>query len=103
MLDVALPQVHVDAVEIVGPKGAALATLLPIGREHEMIDSERMPAVEQLRKRLPARRSGDDILLVDPHPRQIAAPLTEPVAQSGNFLLLSEQMRAGREPFLMRH
>jgi hypothetical protein len=45
---IALPQVHVDAIEIVSPIGAALAPLIPAGPEHEVIDGELMPAVEQV-------------------------------------------------------
>src|SRR5437868_6205707 len=35
---IAMPKVHVDAVEIVGPERARLATLFPIRIEHEVVD-----------------------------------------------------------------
>jgi adenosylmethionine-8-amino-7-oxononanoate aminotransferase len=49
-----------------------------------------MPAIEQLRQGLRATGSLENIILVHSLPRQIAALLTEPVAQSGEFLFLGK-------------
>src|SRR6516164_3035577 len=61
-----------------------------------------MPAVEQLGQSLLAAGSVENIILADPLPGQIPTPLAEAVAQASEFLLLSEQLPAGGEPFLAR-
>src|SRR5208282_5094134 len=99
--DIALPQVRVDAIGIVGPVGAALAPFVPAGAEHEVIDRELVPAVKQLRHGLPAAGCFENILFGDPLPRQVPAPLAEPVAQPGEFLFLGKQLPPCGQPFFM--
>src|SRR6516162_1829305 len=94
---------RVDAIEIVGPEGATFAPFLPIRGEHEVIDGQLMPAVEQLRQGLSAIGSFENIILVHPLPRQIPALLTKPVAQSREFLFVGEQLPPGGEPILVRN
>src|SRR6202022_4167906 len=49
--DVARGEVHDAALEIVGPERAALAPLLPVGREHEMVDNQLRASGEQVAER----------------------------------------------------
>src|SRR5882724_896376 len=54
---VALSDVKVPAVEMVGPKEAMLATFLPARPEHEVIDDQLALAAEQLAERLSPEKS----------------------------------------------
>ena len=54
---VAMRQVHVDAVEVVRPEGAARAALVPVGPEHEMLHDELAAAVEQVGRASPCLRA----------------------------------------------
>jgi hypothetical protein len=56
--------------------------------------------VEELRQRPRAVVGVEPVLLLDPHPRQLAAPPGELVADPGVLLLASQQLVAGRLPFL---
>src|SRR5262245_1335611 len=99
---VAMRQVDVDTVEIVGPERAALASLVPLRREHEVIDGELTPRAEELgERRLPARAL-EDVRLVDPFPRQLPPLPAELVAEPGELLLLGEEGNARGDPLLVR-
>src|SRR6266576_6104720 len=65
---VALSNVKVHAVEMVGPKGAVLAAFPPARPEHEMINDELAFAAEQIAERRLARRSVENIFLFDLDP-----------------------------------
>src|SRR5262249_20907315 len=92
-----------DAVEVVGPEGAALAARLPIRIEHEMVDDELTAAGEELGQVLPAVRSLEDISLVHALPRQIAPFLAERVAQPRELLLPGKQLLARCDPLVARN
>ena len=82
-------QVHVDAVEVVRPERAARAALVPVGAEHEVIDHELAAAGEQVAERDAGLRRLEDIVLLDLHPRQLAALARELVAQRVNSFSLA--------------
>src|SRR3954471_1262329 len=85
-------------VEMVAELRAARAAVLPVRREHEVIDDQPSATLEQLAKRLPAGRRVEGIGLVDRRPRRGAALLDDPRAQLGELLFLGQQRLAGREP-----
>ena len=97
---VALRQVHVRAVDVVGHERAALAALLPAGREHEVLDQQLAAAVEQVGERAPAVGRVEDVVLVDTHPRQRAALAGDWSLQARQFLLVREQRLARGNPFV---
>src|SRR5260370_33132152 len=88
--DVARGEVHDAALEIVGPERAALAPLLPVGREHEMVDDQLRAPGEQVAERDLAVRPIEHVRLVDADPREIVPLLAQPVAPRRQPLLLSE-------------
>src|SRR5256885_5078199 len=100
---VAVIEVDAEAVEIVRPERAVLAALVPVGREHEVIDDELAPAVEELGQRLRACRPVEDVLLLHLLPRQGAPLATQLVAQPGEPLLLREEFPARLDPGLVRY
>ena len=81
--DVAVGQVHRNAVEGVGPERAARAALGPVGSEHEVVDEQLAAAVEQLAQRAGTVSPVEAIVLVDVHPGQLAALLRQLVAAAG--------------------
>ncbi len=89
----------VQPVEMVAELRAARAAVLPVRREHEVIDDQPPAALEQLAERLPAGRRVEGIGLVDRRPGQGAAPLDDPRAQLGELLFLGQQRRRRRQPF----
>jgi len=96
-------EVNAETVEIVCPEGAVLATLVPVGGEHEVIDDELAPTVEELGQRLPALRPVEDVLLLHLLPRQGAPLPGELVAKPRELLLLREEFPARLDPGLVRY
>ncbi len=90
------------ALEAVGPERTALAALVPVGREHEMLHHELAAAFEQIGQRHLARRPVEHIGRVDLDPGQRAPLLVEPVARFGEFLFAVEMGLARGDPFLAR-
>jgi len=101
--DVALREVPVRAVDVVGQERAAWAALLPPRTEHEVIDDQLAAPVEQVGEGLLPVRPLEDVALLDPHPGQLAALGAQPIAQPGEFLLLAQELLARSEPVLARH
>lgn len=62
-------EVYGTAVAMIGQKRAALATLLPIGTEHEMIDNELAAAGKKIGECFLSFRSIKHIVLLDFDPR----------------------------------
>src|SRR4029079_14977133 len=88
--------------QLVGAGGAARAALVPLGMEHEVVDDQLRPAVEQLAQRPPAARALELVGLGDLDHRELAALGVEPVALAGEVLLLLEQLAASGVPLLLR-
>src|SRR5581483_10899144 len=102
-LHVPVLQVHSDAVVVVGPERAAGTALPPVRPEHEVIDEQLARAGEQVRKGLFALGSLENVVLVDPHPRQGAPLRAQPVALPCELLLLDQQRLARGKPILARY
>src|SRR5262245_56004010 len=99
---IAMREVDVDAVEVVGPERAGLAPRVPVRREHEVVDGELAPRAEELSERFLAARPVEDVRLVDLLPRELAALAAEIVAQPGELLLFGEERGARGEPLFTR-
>src|SRR5262245_2166164 len=100
---VAMREVDVDAVEVVGPEGAVLAAHLPIRGEHEVVDGELAPRAEEPGERFLPARPLERVRLVDLFPRELATLAAELVAQPGELLLLGEERDARGEPLFVRN
>ncbi|MNH24152.1 hypothetical protein D3C79_840700 [compost metagenome] len=96
-------EVLIGTVDMVGEEGAARATLLPAGAEHEVVDDQGAAAVEQIGQALAPVRPFECIGRVDADPRQRTAFGAEPVALMGEGFLLAQQGLAGLQPFLAGH
>src|SRR3984893_673869 len=83
---------------MVGIERAAGAGRLVVGTEHEVVDQQlRAPAQELLQRPRPLGGL-EEILLVDPYPRQLAPLACELIAHAGQLLLALEQLHASSEP-----
>src|SRR5918995_5311809 len=89
-----------DAVDGVRARRAHWAAGLVARAEHEVVDEELGATVEELRQVLRALVGLEPVPLLDRDPRQLAALPCELVAHPGVFLLASQQLLAGRLPFL---
>ena len=85
-----LREVEDRAAEVVGGERAAGAPLGHVGAEHEVVDDELGPAVEELAEGLGAVLGVEAVLLLDRHPRELAAQARELVAASRQLLLALE-------------
>src|SRR6185312_11871053 len=98
---IALRQVDVGAVEMIGEIGAARAALHPARSEHEVINQKLALAAEQAGERLASARAVEAVDFFNLDPGQLAALRAESVALPGEFLFLGEQRLARREPFVL--
>jgi hypothetical protein len=87
---VASVQVREQAVDAVGHRRAGRATGLVARAEHEVVDEQLGSPVEQLDERLLAVVRVEAVVLLHPHPRQLAAPLRDLVAEPGVLLFADE-------------
>src|SRR5438132_13040456 len=92
-----------DAVEVVGPEGAAAAADLPVRTVHEVVDDELAALAEEIREHLPAILALEDVFLLDPLPRQVPALPAELITTTGELLFRGEKTRAGGDPVLVTH
>src|SRR5207302_6224068 len=90
-----------DAVEVVGPEGAAAAADLPVRTVHEVVDDELAALAEEIREHFPAILALEDVFLLDPLPRQVSALPAELITTTGELLFLGEKTRAGGDPVLV--
>ena len=100
--DVAVSEVHNDAVVMVGDERARLAALRPRRIEHEVVDDELAVRSEKIGERLLAGRRVESVFLVDLHPRQLTDFLRDRVLLACEFLLFVEQREAFLEPCFAR-
>src|SRR5262249_8336327 len=100
--DVPRSEVHDAALEIVSPERTALAPLLPLRREHEMVDDQLRALGEQVAERDLSVRSVEHVRLVDPHPWEFAPLRAQTVPRRRDFLLPGETRHARRDPLLAR-
>src|SRR4051812_47190866 len=90
------------ALDMIAFEGAANAAFRPVWSEHEVLDDQLAPPVEQLRQGDPAGGAVKGIALVDPHPWQLATLCVQSVAGLGEGLLLREQLLTRLGPLFMR-
>src|SRR6516165_3180553 len=88
-----VPMVQVDdrTVEAVGPTRTVRTSRIPVSMEHEMIDDQLTPAIEQLRQSLFAIGTVELVFLLDRLPSQRPTRLAQLVAQPAESLLLGEK------------
>src|SRR3979490_3116715 len=96
-------EVHEGAVDMIGQKRAAPATLLPPRTEHEMIDDQLATSLEEIAERLLAVGRVENVVLLDLHPRQLASLGAHLVTEPGEFLLLAQVLLARGEPLISRN
>lgn len=96
--DVALGEVHAEALVGVGPERAARAALIPVGPVHEVVHEELASPVEQLDEALRPGWPVEAVLLVNPHPRQRPPLRGELVATAVEILLPGEEVEASGQP-----
>src|SRR5262245_25998974 len=90
------------AVDAVGYRRTGRATGLVPPAEHEVVDEQLGPPVEQIDERLLALVRVEAVLLVNLHPGELASQPRELVAESRVLLLADEQLLSGGEPLLAR-
>ena len=93
---------HVDAVEVVGPERTAVAPLLPVGPEHEVVDRELTAPGKQVRERDAPFGSVEHVRLLDQGPRHRPALGGERVRLAHQRLLFGEHFEPGGGPVLSR-
>src|ERR671916_782839 len=86
--------------ELVGPRRAAGAAVLPRRVEHEVVDDELVPPVEQVAQADGALRALQRVVLVDLDHRQLAPFGVERVTPAGQLLLLRPQRGPAGPPLL---
>src|SRR5580704_12590812 len=96
--DVAMREMHGDAVGVVGHERATRATLLRARREHEVLHHELAAAVEQTGKRLPAVGPVEGVRLVDADPGKLPAQLSDLIAAPRQVLLGGKQIASRLKP-----
>src|SRR5207248_1238421 len=82
-------------VEVVGPERTALAALVIVRREHEVVDDELAASVEELWERLAPVGTDEDILLLDALPGKLPSPGAQLVAEPRELLLLRQELLTG--------
>ncbi len=100
---VAVIEMNVDAAEIVGPERTVRTPLVPVRAEHEVVDDELAPFPEELDEGLLAAGLVEDIGLLDPLPRELAALPVQVVTQPREFLFSRQERRSRRQPFFVRN
>src|SRR5579872_451862 len=90
------------AIDVVGLERASDASLGPVGAEHEMLNDQLAPPIEQLGQRLFAIRPLERVRLLDFDPRQITALFRERIELTGQLLLFREEEFSRDDPFLAR-
>src|SRR3954452_21340176 len=89
--------------ELVDDHRAAIAAGLLIRPEHEVVDEQLPPALEQVEEGRDAVRSLEFVLLLDPHDRLATALGGEGVALPRHRLLLGQYALVRGVPFILRH
>src|SRR3954453_14661266 len=80
--------------------GAARAAVLPLRIEHEVVDDQLTTPLEQVEEADGAVRPVERVVVLDVDHGEIAPLGVDPVAHTGELLLLGQQRGARREPLL---
>src|SRR5262249_62167118 len=91
-----------DPVEALRPERAALAALLPLRGEHEVVHRQLAPAVEEVGQGLPPLGSVEEVGFLHPQPGERPPLGAQRVTPPGELLLLGEELLARRQPFVPR-
>jgi hypothetical protein len=93
-------KVRQQAVHAIGHRRAGRAPRLVARSEHEVIDQKLGATIEELGQRPRTRVGVEAVVLLNRHPRQLAALLSELVRLPGVLLLSSQQLLTRRLSFL---
>src|SRR5688500_19415675 len=85
---------------MIGDKRAAWTAFFPIRSKHEVVNDQLASPRKEIRQSYLSVWSGEDIILVDLHPRKFATFRTQFVEQSNRFLLFLQQLFSSRNPVL---
>jgi len=80
-----------------------LAVGVDVVGPHEVMHHQLRPTVEEIEQADLSVRAHEHVRLDDPDHRQASAVGVDPVAQPDEFLLLGQELFAGREPLSRRH
>src|SRR5918912_1985633 len=89
--------------DAVRDRGADRAAGSPHRAEHEVVDEELRPAVEEIRERLRAVHRLEAVVLHDLDPRKLLPLLGQLITAVGELLLLGEQRLALGLPLLLAY
>jgi hypothetical protein len=101
--EIVVLEVHEHAFDMVDFEGATHALSNLAGSHHEMLDKELAAAVEQVGERHFALWPFEDVLLLDPDPRELAPLPTDLVALSRVGLFPLQECHTLLEPLLPRY
>src|SRR5262249_19942626 len=92
-----------SAVEVIGNVAATETGCVPIRREHQVIDEELAPSVEEFGEGLAAAGRIEDVAFFDLYPGKSTTLGGESVTFAAEPFLLFQQRLAGRQPFFVRN
>jgi hypothetical protein len=92
-----------QVADIIGLVGADRTPLVPGRVEHEVLHDELSPALEEIKQAGLAGRTLENVVLLDFHGRQLAAPAGDLLESSHGLLLVGLQLLARGDPLLGRH
>src|SRR5437762_12056007 len=88
-------EMPVGAVKVIRQIGAAFATFVPVGTEHEMINDQLTAPVEKIGQGFLAIRPFEYVILVDLHHREAPSGGAERIALASKIGRASCRERAG--------
>ena len=89
--------------ELVGAGRAARAPFVPVGMEHEVVQDQLPPTIEEIGKADGTSGAVKPVGLVDLNHGQVATFGADLVAEPGEFLLLRQQIHPGGQPLVSCH
>jgi hypothetical protein len=87
-----------EVADLVDDHRAAVAALVLVGTEHEVVDDQLASALEQIEQARLAVRALEDVVLLDPDPREPPALCSQRISSMSSFLFLGEQLFVGCLP-----
>src|SRR6185312_810353 len=83
---IAMRQVNLRGIEMVGQEGTGLASFFPVGSEHEVIDDQLAVASKQISKCFRAVLAFENVVFFDAFPRQFAPLPAQFIPSTSEFL-----------------
>jgi len=96
-------EMPVGAVKVIRQIGAAFATFVPVGTEHEMINDQLTAPVEKIGQGFLAIRPFEYVILVDLHHREAPSGGAERIALASKFFFSRQQVLSRHEPLSFGH